>query len=326
MLKKTTFIFTSLLVIAFGWLKYDNIDVALKNYPRLSDTTRIKSDLISITSTARSRNYINLDALNKVAAYIKTELQKEAPSPRNRDASTVEEQKFDVKGTEYKNIIASFGPKDAERIIIGAHYDVCGNQEGADDNASGVAGLLELARLLKDKPLKYRFDLVAYTLEEPPFFRTEYMGSAVHAKYLKDNNIPVKGMVCLEMLGYYDDTEGSQKYPLGFLKWFYGSKGDFITVVEKMNSGSFAKEFRKNMLKEQTIRTKKFKAPGALTGVDFSDHLNYWQYGYSAVMITNTAFYRNKNYHKTGDTLEKLNIGHIGLVIDGVFRALMALR
>jgi hypothetical protein len=317
MLKKTAFIVPCLLVAALSWLKYDNLDVALKNYPRLSDTTRIKNDLVNITNTERSRNYKNLDILNKVAAYIKTELEKEVPS--------VEEQKFDVKGTEYKNIIASFGPKDAERIIIGAHYDICGNQEGADDNASGVAGLLELARLLKDKPLKYRFDLVAYTLEEPPFFRTEYMGSAVHAKYLKDNNIPVKGMVCLEMLGYYDDTEGSQQYPLGFLKWFYGSKGDFITVVEKMNSGHFAKEFRKNMLEEQTIRTKKFKAPGALTGVDFSDHLNYWQYGYSAVMITNTAFYRNKNYHKTGDTLEKLNIGHIGLVVDGVFRALMLL-
>ena len=305
----------SVLLLGFTWLKYDNLDMDLKNYPRLSDTLRIHNDLVAISKTKKSRNYRNLDVLNQVAAYIKSELEKETPS--------VSEQKFDVRGSEYKNIIASFGPENAERIIVGAHYDVCGEQEGADDNGSAVAGLLELARLLKNQDLKYRFDLVAYTLEEPPFFRTEHMGSYVHAKYLADNKIPVKGMVCLEMLGYYDNTEGSQSYPVGFLKWIYGSKGDFITVVEKMNSGSFAKTFRKNMLSEQTLRTKKFKAPASLPGIDFSDHLNYWHYGFSAVMITNTAFYRNKNYHGKGDTLEKLNIGNIGLVVDGVFRALM---
>ena len=308
----------SLLLLGFTWLKYDNLDMDLKNYPRLSDTLRIHNDLVAITKTKKSRNYRNLDVLNQVAAYIQSELKKETPS--------VSEQKFDVRGSEYKNIIASFGPENAERIIVGAHYDVCGEQEGADDNGSAVAGLLELARLLKNQDLKYRFDLVAYTLEEPPFFRTEHMGSYVHAKYLADNKIPVKGMVCLEMLGYYDNTEGSQSYPVGFLKWIYGSKGDFITVVEKMNSGSFAKTFRKNMLSEQTLRTKKFKAPASLPGIDFSDHLNYWHYGFSAVMITNTAFYRNKNYHDKKDTLEKLNIGNIGLVVDGVFRALMKMK
>ena len=315
---KITLTLISLLLLGFTWLKYDNLDMDLKNYPRLSDTLRIHNDLVAITKTKKSRNYRNLDVLNQVAGYIKSELEKETPS--------VSEQKFDVRGSEYKNIIASFGPENAERIIVGAHYDVCGEQEGADDNGSAVAGLLELARLLKNQNLKYRFDLVAYTLEEPPFFRTEHMGSCVHAKYLADNKIPVKGMVCLEMLGYYDNTEGSQSYPVGFLKWIYGSKGDFITVVEKMNSGSFAKTFRKNMLSEQTLRTKKFKAPASLPGIDFSDHLNYWHYGFSAVMITNTAFYRNKNYHNKKDMLEKLNIGNIGLVVDGVFRALMKMK
>ena len=318
MLTKITIILIFSLFSFFAWQKYDNLDVALKDYPRLADTMHIKSDLIHITTTEKPRNYQNLADLNKVADFIKTELEKVTPS--------VSEQKYKVRGAEYRNIIASFGPQDAERIIVGAHYDVCGNQEGADDNASGTAGLLELARLLKNQTLKYRFDLVAYTLEEPPFFRTDYMGSHVHAKYLKDNNIPIKGMVCLEMIGFYDNTEGSQTYPVGFLKWFYGSKGNFITVVEKMNSGAFAKEFRKNMLHEQTLRTKKFKAPASMPGIDFSDHLNYWHYDYSAVMITNTAFYRNKNYHKKEDTVEKLNVGNIGLVVDGIFRALLLIK
>jgi Peptidase family M28 len=310
--------FILLLCTSFLWLKYDNQDLKLKDYPRLADTVRLKQDLLKITQTPRPRHYRNPDILDSVAAYIHAEMSKWDPS--------VSEQKFEVQGRNYKNIIASFGPADAQRIIVGAHYDVCGDQEGADDNASGVAGLLELARLLKDQPLKYRFDLVAYTLEEPPFFRTENMGSFVHAKSLNDNKIAVKGMVCLEMIGYFDEKQGSQDYPLGFLKWIYGSKGDFITVVENMNSGSFAKEFRRNLLKEQTIRTKKFKAPARLPGIDFSDHRNYWQFGYSAVMITNTAFYRNKNYHQKTDKVETLDIGRMGLVVDGVFRALILME
>jgi hypothetical protein len=318
MFKKILFGFLLLLCTSFLWLKYDNQDLELKSYPRLADTMRLKQDLLKITQTPRPRHYRNLDILDSVAAYIHAELSKMTPS--------VAEQKFEVQKHTYKNIIASFGPTDAERIVIGAHYDVCGEQEGADDNASGVAGLLELARLLKDQPLKYRFDLVAYTLEEPPYFRTENMGSFVHAKYLNDNKIAVKGMVCLEMIGYFDEKQGSQDYPLGFLKWIYGSKGDFITVVENMNSGAFAKEFRRNLLKEQTIRTKKFKAPARLPGIDFSDHRNYWQFGYSAVMITNTAFYRNKNYHRKTDKVETLDIGRMGLVVDGVFRALMLMK
>jgi hypothetical protein len=317
MVKKMLFILALFLLSGFSWFKYDNFDGDIKHYPRLADTVRIQSDLLKITKTARSRNYKNVDVLDSTAAYIQAEFLK--------TTDAVEEQKFMARGVEYKNVIASFGPKDAERVIIGAHYDVCGDQDGADDNGSGVAGLLELARLLKNQPLKYRFDLVAYTLEEPPFFRSESMGSFVHAKFLKDNKIAVKGMVCLEMIGFYDNTEGSQSYPAGFLKWFYGSKGDFITVIEKFGSGDFAKTFRKNMLSEQTLRTKKFKGPASLQGIDFSDHLNYWHFGYSAVMVTNTAFFRNKNYHEKGDTLDRLNIGNIGLVVDGVFRALLKL-
>jgi hypothetical protein len=315
MFKKILLFLIIFIVCSFSWLKYDNKALPLKAYPRLTDTTHILNDLKAIIQTPRPRNYQNMDILDTVAAYIKNELGKMTPS--------VLEQKYAVQEDTFKNIIASFGPADAERIIIGAHYDVCKAQNGADDNASGVAGLLALGRLLKDKPLKYRIDLVAYTLEEPPYFRTEYMGSYIHAKSLKSENIPVKGMICLEMIGFFSDIEDSQDYPLGFLKWIYGDKGDFITIVEKMSGGSFAKEFRKNMLSEQTICTKKFKSFASLPGVDFSDHLNYWAYGYSAVMITDTAFYRNKNYHKKTDTLDTLDISRMGLVIDSIFRGLI---
>ncbi|MBE0393640.1 hypothetical protein BJQ96_03511 [Flavobacterium sp. PL0002] len=289
-----------------------------KPLERLADTTRISHDLQVITQTPTSRTYKNVATLDSVASYIYAEFHK--------NTNRVSEQKFIVENQEYKNVIASFGPENGERIIVGAHYDVCEEQQGADDNASGTAGLLELARLLKAAKLKYRVDLVAYTLEEPPFFRTDYMGSAVHAKSLYDHKIPVKGMICLETIGYFSEKENSQSYPIAALKWIYGDKGDYITLVQKFNNGGFPSDFKDSMFDSNSILTKSFKSPSFLTGVDFSDHLNYWKYGFSAVMITNTAFYRNPNYHTDKDVLETINIPKMALVIDSVFRAIVGLE
>ena len=160
-----------------------------------ADTTRIKRDLTAITKTTQSRNYQNVETLNTVAEYIFLELQKVC--------DTVYYQSYAVQGVEYKNVIGSIGLSNDKRVIVGAHYDVAGNQEGADDNASGVVGLLELARLLSGETLTDRIDFVAFTLEEPPFFRTEQMGSYVHAKSIHERGAPVRGMICLEMIGYF---------------------------------------------------------------------------------------------------------------------------
>ncbi|MEP7318908.1 MAG: M28 family peptidase [Panacibacter sp.] len=302
------------LLVLYIWGKIYSIEEPLVANVRTADTTRIKADLLFITKECHYRNYQHLDALNKAADYIKTEFIKIAPQ--------VEEQKYFVQNNEYKNIICSIGPANGERIIVGAHYDVCGNQEGADDNASGVAALLELARALKNADLKYRIDFVAYTLEEPPFFRTEYMGSYIHAKYLHDNNIEVKGMICLEMLGYYSNLENSQHYPVGIMKWFYGDTANYITLIQKFSNGEFGNTLTQILKQEQYIRTKSFTGSSWIPGVDYSDHLNYWKFSYSALMVTNTSFYRNDNYHQPGDTFETLNIGNIGLVTDELARAI----
>jgi len=230
-----------------------------------------------------------------------------------------------VKGKTYKNVICSFGTENKKRIIVGAHYDVCENQEGADDNATGVVGLLELSRQLKTSKLNYRIDLVAYTLEEPPYFKTEFMGSYVHAKSLLDSNIDVYGMISVEMIGYFKDEKKSQSYPIGILSLFYGNKGNYITLVKKFNTGKFARKFSKNYISSKTIRTKKFTGPKSLPGIDFSDHLNYWKFGFSALMITDTSFYRNKNYHKKSDTMETLDIYRMSKVIDGLYKTLILL-
>ncbi len=282
-----------------------------------SDTTIIKSHLTAITKTLHFRNYKNIAQLNKTAEYISTVFQQYSDSIRI--------QEYAVNGQIYKNVICSFGTENKKRIIIGAHYDVCGDQEGADDNASGIAGLLELCRLLQGQKLKQRVDLVAYTLEEPPYFRTEYMGSYVHAKALADNKTEVYGMISLEMIGYFKDEKKSQSYPVGLLSLFYGNKGNYITLVKKLGAGQFARSFCRKYKSAKSIRTKTFTAPPSLPGIDFSDHLNYWKFGFSALMITDTSFFRNKNYHEPTDTILTLDIKRMAQVIDGIFNTIMTL-
>ncbi len=279
------------------------------------DTAIIKAHLKALTKTSKYRTYQNVDQLNQTADYIRSVFKQYADS--------VYIQEYTVDQKIYKNVICSFGTSHAKRIIVGAHYDSCGEQEGADDNASGVTGLLELARLLKDQKLNHRIDLVAYTLEEPPYFRTEYMGSYVHAKWLKLNKIDVYGMVSLEMIGYFKTEKKSQSYPVGILSWFYGNKGDYITMVKKFGAGKFASSFTSGLKKANTILTKTFSGPTSLPGIDFSDHLNYWKFDYSALMITDTSFYRNKNYHQVTDTMETLDINRMAMVIDGIFKTLI---
>lgn len=282
-----------------------------------ADTVLIKNHLTKITKTGAFRNHLDIEQLNKTATYIQSIFAKYSDS--------VSLQEYVVDGKTYKNVICSFGTHHAKRIIVGAHYDVCGNQEGADDNASGTVALLEIARLLKDKKLNHRIDLVAYTLEEPPYFRTEYMGSYIHAKSLATQKIDVYGMISVEMIGYFKDEKKSQTYPVGLLSLFYGNKGNYITLVKKFGSGKFANRFGKHFKRTETIPTKTFKGPKALPGIDFSDHLNYWKFGFSALMITDTSFYRNHNYHQVTDQMETLDLGRMGSVIDAIMGGLLAL-
>lgn len=282
-----------------------------------SSFANIQKDLLFLTKLEKPRNYKNITSLNKVADYIKNEFSKVCDS--------VDFQTYKVQGKEYKNVIGSIGLHHSQRIIIGAHYDVYGNSEGADDNASGVVGLLELARLLSKQKLNYRIDFAAYTLEEPPFFRTMNMGSYIHAKYLHDHKMNVKGMICLESIGYFNDNHNSQEYPVKEMSSIYGTKGNFITVVQNEKREKFSAKISDLMVKQQLIETKPFVGSSLLPGVDFSDHLNYWKFNFEAVMITNTAFYRNKHYHTKEDRLKTLDIEKINLVVKQLQKVIFSL-
>jgi len=275
---------------------------------------RMYQDVDFLTSLRPYRNYRNLESLEKVCDYIKEEYNKLGWSSM--------EQKWDADGEEYKNIIASYNKLKTKRLIIGAHYDVCGDQPGADDNASSVAGLLETARLFaaNQPELDYRVDFVAYCLEEPPFFGSDSMGSYVHAESLHEQNVDVIGMVCYDMIGYYCKL---QPYP-GLLKLLalkYPLKGNFISVVGVPEYEDFNKKFHKLMSKGSKINVQKISDPWVSELAGLSDQRNYWKFGYPALMINDTAFIRNPNYHEKSDTIDTLDFAKMKEVINSTYRA-----
>ncbi|MFN0124406.1 MAG: M28 family peptidase [Blastocatellia bacterium] len=181
-----------------------------------------------------------------------------------------------------------------------------------------------LARLFDQTPPRAPVELVAYTLEEPPFFRGELMGSAVHARALRERGARVRAMISLEMIGCFSDTPASQEFPNPALRLLYPSVGNFIAVAGDFRQIGLVREMKGAMRRAGAIPVYSINAPGWLPGIDFSDHLNYWNAGYPAVMVTDTSFYRNKNYHTPQDTADKLDYNRMAGVVQAVFAAVQA--
>lgn len=238
------------------------------------------------------------------------------------------EQPYRVHSEETKNLIVEkpgFNNSNPQ-LILGAHYDTVPGTPGADDNASGIAGLLELARLLKDYPNRRPMQFVAFTLEEPPYFFTSQMGSREFAKSLKRAGTEVEAMICLEMLGY-GGSHLKQKYPFPFMQQIggYPKHGDFIGVVGNVHSRHSVRIVRTAMRHGCSIGVESLSAPGFLWPLNLSDHSSFWRYGYRAMMITDTAFLRNPNYHTPEDIADTLNYNFLAEVIRGVYYAVVVL-
>jgi hypothetical protein len=279
------------------------------------DPTNLETHVRTLSQSFVPRDESHPENLDRCAAYIRQEFE--------RANARVSEQPFTVNGKTYRNVIARFGAETKEMVVVGAHYDTAGPLPGADDNASGVAGLLELARLLGNMQLPMRVELVAYTLEEPPFFRSEQMGSAMHAKALKREGAVVRVMFSLEMIGYFSDARDSQHYPSSAFSLFYPTEGNFISVVGKTDDGMLVRRIKRAMTGATSLPVYSINAPRLIPGVDLSDHLSYWREGYPAVMITDTAFYRNANYHTLDDTAERLDYRRMGQAVGGVYAAVI---
>jgi len=245
--------------------------------------SRLYTDVDFLTSIRPYRNFQNLESLEKVSKYISDEF--------GSCAFECEEQKWEAEGNEYKNIIASWQKAKKRRLIIGAHYDVAGDQPGADDNASAVAGLLETARLISENQpeLDFGIDFVAYCLEEEPFFTTKEMGSYIHAKSLYDSQADVVGMICYEMIGYFSDEPGSQTFPLPELAAIYPDTGNYIVVVGIDKCKEFNETIHRLMSERSGINVEKIVFPDGNGLAGRSDQRNYWEFGYKAVMISDTS-------------------------------------
>jgi hypothetical protein len=173
--------------------------------------------------------------------------------------------------------------------------------------------------------VSHRIELALWPLEEPPNYRTPSMGSAVHARSLAEGGVRVGGMICLEMLGYFSDEPGSQSFPIPGMGLVYPSRGNFIAVVGNGSSRSFTREVKARMAGATELPVKSINAPALVPGVDFSDHYNFWKQGWDAVMITDTAFYRNPHYHQMSDTPDTLDYERLAHVVTGVYAAITTL-
>jgi Zn-dependent M28 family amino/carboxypeptidase len=281
----------------------------------------IKKNLIEtvtfLSERIGRRSYRDIRQLDAAADYIEDRFGS-AGCPAKR-------QSFDFLSGTYHNIIGqvegAWGREESV-LVIGAHYDTDTETPGADDNASGVATLLELVRLAAESPPARTIRFAAFTLEEPPAFMTRSMGSYVYAKSVKDEGVKLLGMISLEMVGFYSDREGSQYYPSSFFKLFYPNRGNFIAFVGNLSSRAFTLKMKRLFKAVSPVPVESLNAVSIIPGVNLSDHRNFWKFGYPAFMITDTAFYRNPNYHSSGDRARTLDYDRMTSIVKGLFEVL----
>ena len=274
-----------------------------------SDPARLRRHVEYLTTDVRPRGAAHPENLMLAAGYIERAFR--------TSGGRVAVQDYDIRGKRYRNVIAHYGPAGGAAMIVGAHYDaftMTGDLPGADDNASGTAGLLELARLLGRTPPRTPVTLVAFSTEEPPYFASRNMGSAVHAGSVAPGSIA--GMICLEMIGYYAPQ---QHWPNRLFAWLYPDRGEFIAVGGRWPDRVLTRHVKRAVRGAGGIDVYSFTGP-AVT-LDASDHRNYWAAGIPAVIVTDTAYLRNPHYHTTGDTADTLDYQRMARVVDGIFTA-----
>ena len=270
------------------------------------------------------RNLIQYTALREAADYVHHSFE--------QAGYDVERQTYDVAPRSFfglsevperplacANLIAEIpgSDKPAEIVVVGAHFDSVEGSPGANDNATGVAAVLALARSFAGKKPGRTLRFLAFVNEEPPYFQTPSMGSLVYAKRCQERQENVVAMLSLETIGYYSDEPGSQNYPapLGF---FYPSKGNFVAVVGDTSSRRLVRKLIRSFRESTQFPSEGAATFGALPGVDWSDHWSFRQAGYSGVMVTDTAPFRYAHYHAASDTPDKIDYDRLARLVAGM--------
>jgi len=264
------------------------------------------------------RNVFLSEALQRAALYIEQEWREMGYA--------VERNEYDVSDIRCANLVAARkgGARQSEIILLGAHYDSVAGSPGANDNASGVAALLEISRLFQAVEPQLTVRFVAFVNEEPPFFLTPEQGSLLYAEAARHRGDDIRLMASLETVGCYSEQPGSQSYPPVF-RFFFPDRGNFIGLVSDFRSRAamrrLARAFRmQSDFPLETVSTFRF-----VPGVSWSDHRSFWRQGYLVVMVTDTAFYRYRHYHTPSDTPDKLNYPELARVTLGLFKAFAVL-
>lgn len=279
---------------------------------------RLEEHVRKLAGEIGERNLWTRARLELASAYIEKCFEAFGLAPR-REA-------FASPNGEAWNLVAQIqGTRRPEEIVIlGAHFDSVEGCPAADDNASGVAFLLELAREFGRKPQSRSLRFVAFGNEEPPYFQREGMGSREHARGCKSRGERVLAMISLETMGYYSDAAGSQRYPQPFAA-FYPDRGDFLAFVGNFSSRSLVRRAIRVFREGCVFPSEGVAAPGMIPGIGWSDHWSFWEEGYPAIMLTDTAPFRNPHYHRATDLPDTLDYVRMGKIFPGLVRVVIDL-
>jgi Peptidase family M28 len=325
MLLGAAIVLVLMLAAAYGALQYTT-GVPGRSHsgplPPLTDEERALAVLLKRhieTIAAREHNLRRYDELEKAARYIEATLVSYGYS--------VGRQEFFFDDNPVRNIDVVIGPRadiaDPEVIVVGAHYDSVVGAPGANDNGSGVAAVIELARLLRDRAGSgtRRIRLVLFVNEEPPYFKTEDMGSLHYARSLKQRNERVVAMYSLETIGFYSSEPGSQRYPAPF-NLIFPDRGDFVAFVGTPYARALVWETIRSFRSHTPFPSIGGVAPNSVPGIDWSDHWAFEQVGFPAMMVTDTAPFRYPHYHQLTDTPDKVDTESLARVVKGMERVI----
>ena len=273
--------------------------------------SHVRKHVEMLAGTIGERNVWRFESLNRAAEYIAAEFSAYGFAP--------DRQTFEVSRLPVSNLDATLpgSGRPDEIVIVGAHYDSVTGCPGANDNATGVAAVLELARRFAGRPRPRTIRFVAFVNEEPPFFKGAQMGSVVYANAAKRRGDRIVGMLSLETMGYYSDVKGSQQYPAP-IALLYPDTGNFIGFVSNLGSARLLLKARRAFRNRTDFPLQSAAVPDAIPGVGWSDHWSFWQAGYPAMMVTDTAPFRYPWYHTAEDTPDKVNFDKLAHLVDGL--------
>jgi len=278
--------------------------------PEIGLRDELIADVRTLAADIGERNMARYPQLNAAADFIESSFARAGLRPRP--------DSYEVHGLACHNIEAEIRGSSPDIVLIGAHYDSVFGAPGANDNGSGVAAVLALARRFAKKQPTHTLRFVAFVNEEPPYFQTPEMGSFVYAGRCKARGDHVIAMISLETIGYFSDAPRSQTYPVPLIGALYPTTGNFIGFVGNIRSRALLRQAIGLFRQQGKLPSEGAALPSLIPGVSWSDHWSFWQHGYPAIMITDTALFRYSHYHSLTDTPDKLDYDRFALVVSGV--------